>query len=162
MKRLLAVLLTLCLVLSGCGSQKVLDQTCTVSISCAVLLDHMDALTKEKQTLVPEDGWLLKPVEVSFAKGENVFDVLQRATREHKIHMEYSQTPMYNSAYIEGIGNLYEFDGGNLSGWMYSVNDWFPNYGCSQYTLADGDVVRWVYTLDLGADAGAKVPDSPQ
>ena len=161
MKRLIPVLLALCLLLGGCGNQKVLDRTCTVSISCAVLLDHMDELPKEKRPLVPEDGWILEPTEVRFAKGENVFDVLQRATRAHKIHMEYSQTPMYNSAYLEGIGNLYEFDCGNLSGWMYSVNDWFPNYGCSQYTLEDGDVIRWVYTCDLGADVGAEVPDDP-
>lgn len=61
---------------------------------------------------------------------------------------------MYNSAYIEGIHNLYEFDVGELSGWMYSVNDWFPNYGCSRYQLQDGDVVEWVYTCDLGEDVG--------
>lgn len=162
MKRLIAVLLTFCLLLSGCGSQKVLNQTCTISISCAVLLDHMSELDKEKQPLVPENGWLLEPMEVQFAKGESVFDVLQRATRENKIHMEYSQTPMYNSAYIEGIGNLYEFDCGNLSGWVYSVNDWFPNYGCSQYTLEDGDAIHWVYTLDLGADAGAQIQGGQQ
>lgn len=42
---------------------------------------------------------------------------------------------MYNSAYIEGINNLYEFDCGSLSGWMYKVNEWFPNYGCSRYVL---------------------------
>ena len=27
---------------------------------------------------------------------------------------------------------------GNGSGWMYQVNDWFPNYGCSRYQLQDG------------------------
>ena len=64
-----------------------------------------------------------------FAAGESAFDVLQRVCRENKIHMESSFTPLYNSAYIEGIGNLYEFDAGSLSGWMYTVNDWFPNYG---------------------------------
>ena len=68
--------------------------------------------------------------------------------------MEFSNTPIYNSAYIEGIGNLYERDVGDLSGWMYSVNGWFPNYGCGRYALKDGDVVEWVYTCDLGADVG--------
>ena len=61
---------------------------------------------------------------------------------------------MYNSAYIEGINNLYEFDCGELSGWMYSVNDWYPNYGCSCYTVQPGDVICWVYTCDLGQDVG--------
>ena len=56
--------------------------------------------------------------------------------------------------YIEGINNLYEFDVGNTSGWMYKVNGWFPNYGCSRYQLQNGDVIEWVYTCDLGDDVG--------
>ena len=70
------------------------------------------------------------------------------------VHMEFADTPMYNSVYIEGIGNLYEFDCGERSGWMYRVNGWFPNYGCSRYQLEPGDTVEWVYTCDLGADVG--------
>lgn len=128
--------------------------TCTLSISCATILEHMDQLDPEKAELVPADGWILQPVTATFRQGESVFDVLLRVCQENKIHMEYSNTPMYNSAYIEGIGNLYEFDCGNLSGWMYKVNDWFPNYGCSRYALQDGDVVCWVYTCDLGKDVG--------
>ena len=38
---------------------------------------------------------------------------------------------------------------------MYRVNDWFPNYGCSQYALQDGDTVTWVYTCELGRDVGS-------
>jgi len=80
--------------------------------------------------------------------------VLQREGRAAGIPMEFEHTPMYKSAYIEGINGLYEFDRGELSGWMYSVNDWFPNYGCSRYQLKDGDVIEWVYTCDLGYDVG--------
>ncbi len=127
---------------------------CTISISCATILDNLDKCNKDKVELVPEDGWLLEPMEVVFYGGENVFNVLQRTCRQQKIHMEFSNTPIYNSAYIEGIGNLYERDVGDLSGWMYSVNGWFPNYGCGRYALKDGDVIEWVYTCDLGADVG--------
>ncbi len=127
---------------------------CTISISCAMILNNMDKCSPDKAELVPEDGWLLEPVEVVFYGGESVFNVLQRTCRQKKIHMEFSNTPIYNSAYIEGIGNLYERDVGELSGWMYSVNGWFPNYGCGRYALRDGDVIEWVYTCDLGADVG--------
>ena len=96
----------------------------------------------------------LPAAEVTFSQGESVYDVLQRVCRENKIHMESSFTPVYNSAYIEGIGNLYEFDCGEGSGWMYRVNGEFPNYGCSRYVLQDGDTVEWVYTCDLGQDVG--------
>lgn len=125
---------------------------CTLSISCRVLLDNMDQVKPEKAELVPEDGLLLAPVSVPLKEGESVFDLLRRVCTEKKIHMEFADTPVYDSAYIEGIGNLYEFDAGPLSGWRYSVNGWFPNYGCSRYVLKEGDVVEWVYALDPGED----------
>jgi hypothetical protein len=107
-----------------------------------------------KVDLVPADGWILPPMTVTFYEGESVFNILQRTCKQQKIHMEFEYTPIYNSAYIEGINNLYEFDVGELSGWMYKVNEWFPNYGCSRYALSDGDVICWVYTCDLGKDVG--------
>ena len=149
-----AVLLAL-ICLAGCAAPAAAgEKNCTVSISCAAILDNMDLCDPEKAELIPVDGWLLEPVEASFSEGESVFDVLLRVCREQKLHMEYSETPVYDSAYIEGIGNLYEFDCGARSGWMYSVNGWFPNYGCSRYQLQDGDIVEWKYTCDLGADVG--------
>ena len=128
--------------------------TCTISISCSTILSNMSWLDPNKTELVPEDGWILKPVEVTYYEGESVFNILQRTCKQKKIHMEFENTPIYNSAYIEGINNLYEFDCGELSGWMYKVNGWFPNYGCSRYALMPGDLVEWVYTCDLGADVG--------
>ena len=131
--------------------------TCTVCISCTTILEDIDRLDAEKTDLVPADGVLLAPATVEFTEGESVFDVLKRVCRENKIHMEFSETPVYQSAYIEGIGNLYEFDCGEGSGWMYRVNGEFPNVGCSRYALADGDTVEWVYTCDFGADVGGRV-----
>ena len=130
------------------------EWTCTLSVSCATILDNMDLCDPEKWELVPEDGWILEPMTVTFYAGESVFNVLQRTLKEQGIHMEHSYTPAYHSAYIEGINNLYEFDVGEHSGWMYSVNGWFPIYGCSRYVLKDGDVVEWKYTCDLGSDIG--------
>ena len=128
--------------------------TCTFSISCETILDNMDECVENKKFLVPGDGIIFPATEVEFSEGESVFDVLQRVCRDNAIHMESNWTPVYNSAYVEGINNLYEFDVGSLSGWMYSVNGWFPNYGCSRYALQNGDVVNWVYTCDLGYDVG--------
>ena len=131
--------------------------TCTVSISCATILENLERLNAEKADLVPANGVLLAPAAVEFVEGESAFDVLKRVCRENKIHMEFSETPVYQSAYIEGIGNLYEFDCGEGSGWMYRVNGEFPNVGCSRYALADGDTIDWVYTCDFGADVGGRV-----
>ena len=163
--RLIAVALATAILvfcLSACSNKNVTSENSdkvTFSISCANLLNDQckNQLPKEKQSLVPEDGWLLKPVEVEITDGESVFDVLLRTCKNNKIHMEYEDTPIYDSAYIEGIGNLYEFDAGNLSGWMYSVNGVYPNYGCSKIYVHNGDTVEWVFTCDLGADVGNPV-----
>ena len=130
------------------------EYTCTISVRCDTILDNIDWLNKEKVELVPEDGVIFPATEVTFYEGESVFNVLQREMKKAKIHMEFSSVPMYNSVYIEGINNLYEFDCGELSGWMYKVNNWFPNYGCSRYRLKEGDIIEWIYTCDLGVDIG--------
>ena len=126
--------------------------TCTLSVSCATILSDITRLDSEKHELVPENGWILEPTSVGFVEGESVFDLLERTMRDRGIHMEFVNTPMYNSAYIEGINNIYEYDCGGSSGWMYKVNGWFPNYGCSRYALHDGDVVEWLYTCNGGQD----------
>ncbi len=128
--------------------------TCTFSIECSTILNNLKDLDPDKRELVPSNGVILAPTKVTFYEGESVFDVLQRVCKEKCIHLESSWTPIYNSAYIEGIHNLYEFDCGELSGWMYRVDGWYPNYGCSRYQLADGEVVEWRYTCDLGNDVG--------
>lgn len=128
--------------------------TCTLSVRCDTILKNMKYLDPEKVELVPKDGIIFPAQKVTFYEGESVFNVLLREMKKNKIHMEFQNTPIYNSAYIEGINNLYEFDCGELSGWMYKVNNWFPNYGCSRYQLKQDDVVEWVYTCDLGRDVG--------
>ena len=130
------------------------ELTCTLSVRCDTILDNIGWLDPEKVELVPDNGVIFPATKVTFYEGESVFNVLQRELKKAKIHMEFKNTPIYNSAYIEGIHNLYEFDCGELSGWMYKVNGWFPNYGCSRYQLKDGDVVEWVYTCNLGVDVG--------
>ena len=130
--------------------------TCTFSIECSTILNNLEELDPDKRELIPSNGIILAPRNLTFYEGESVFDVLQRVCKENGIHLESSWTPVYNSAYIEGIHNLYEFDCGELSGWMYRVNGWYPNYGASRYQLSDGETVEWRYTCDLGNDIGRK------
>lgn len=127
---------------------------CTLSITCYTALRDGSDLTEEKRAILPDSGIILAPTEVEFHEGESVFNILRRETKKNKIHMEFVNTPVYGTAYIEGIGNLYEFDCGELSGWMYKVNGVFPSRGSSNVKLKPGDVIEWVYTCDLGADVG--------
>ncbi|MCI7020130.1 MAG: DUF4430 domain-containing protein [Clostridiales bacterium] len=131
------------------------DNVCTITIVCDTILDNLDNLEEEKAPYVPKDAVILPKTQVSFTEGDTVFEVLQKVCAAAELQIEYSWTPMYNSYYIEGINHLYEFDCGNESGWMYKVNEWFPNYGCSAYTLKNGDDIVWCYTCNgLGADVG--------
>ena len=129
--------------------------SCTLLIECAKIRENIDDLDPEKLELLPDDDMIIAKCTVSFTDGESVYDLLVRETKARKIHMEASYTPVYDSAYIEGIGNLYEFDCGEGSGWTYSVNGVFPNYGCSKYLIHDGDAIEWHYTCDYGRDVGA-------
>ena len=128
--------------------------TVTLIVRCDALLSNMNLLDGEKHELVPADGVIFDAAAVTVYEGESVFNVLQRSMKQAKIHMAFRNTPFYNSAYIEGINNLYEFDAGELSGWMYRVNGLYPGYGCSRYLLEPGDVIEWHYTCDLGRDIG--------
>ena len=66
----------------------------------------------------------------------------------------------YISSITVGDQPLGQFDGGPQSGWMGTLNDWFTNEGFAAFTvangkLADGDVIRVMYTREgLGADLG--------
>ncbi|WP_242831039.1 DUF4430 domain-containing protein [Desulfosporosinus meridiei] len=124
----------------------------TFSINCQTAVDKGLHQDKKYQEVVPADGIILAPTVVEFKEGEVVFDVLKQVVRQHKIHMEYEGSK--GTPYIQGINNLYEFDGGPLSGWMYCVNKVYPNYGCGEYKLKPGDIIEWNYTCDLGKDLG--------
>ncbi len=129
--------------------------TCTLSVRCDTILQNMSWLEKGKADIIPKNGIIFAESAVSFYEGESVFNVLLREMKKNKIHFEYVNTPLYNSAYIEGIGNIYEFDCGELSGWVYRVNGIFPDYGCSRYILEVGDKIELLYTCDLGKDVGS-------
>ena len=127
---------------------------CTLSVKCYTILNNMSKLRPEKTGLIPSDGVVFSETEVEFYEGESVINVLTREMKKNKIHLEFVNVPLYNSAYIEGIANIYERDCGELSGWMYRVNGSFPGYGASQCKLKKGDRIEWLYTCDLGTDIG--------
>ncbi len=125
---------------------------CTLSVRCDNIFDSISELAKEKFAILPADGVIFPETKVVFYDGESVFNVLARELKKNKIHIDFENTPMYNTVYIKGISNLYEHDCGQLSGWIYRVNGKVPGYGCSQYILKPGDKVEFVYTCDLGND----------
>lgn len=123
--------------------------SCTISISCANILNHLDSLDPAKTELVPESGVILGTTTVTVTEGDSVYDVLRRTCSNAGISLDASFTPVTGSAYVRGIQNIYEFDCGSLSGWKYSVNGSYSNYGCSAYILKEGDSIQWNYVCDI-------------
>lgn len=103
-----------------------------------------------------EHGVILAAAAYDINDSESALELLKRIARKHKIPMEYQGAKGF--AYVEGIDNLYEFDHGAESGWMYKVNGAFPGKGAGSYEVQPGDTIEWLYTLDLGKDLGAKAP----
>ncbi|MBQ3573977.1 MAG: DUF4430 domain-containing protein [Clostridia bacterium] len=125
------------------------DMVCTLYVNCKSVLQNYDMLKENKKSVIPKDGIIYAEKSVSFSEGESAFDILKREMRNSNIHLEFVYTPVYNSVYIEGIGNLYEFDCGDTSGWSYKVNGVKPNYGCSQYIVKSGDNIEFYYSCDF-------------
>ena len=135
-------------------SPKPENKTVTIAISCKTAINN--GLNKKPGfSHLPSNGIILQNMKVEFNEGDTVFDILVKITRKKGIHMEYRGSG--SNTYIEGINNLYEFDGGSNSGWMYSVNGVYPNYGVGAYKVKSSDVIKFNYTCNLGADLGARV-----
>lgn len=96
----------------------------------------------------------LPPTEMEINDGDTVLKALINITKKHKIQMDY-RGGQGSTAYIEGIANVYEFDRGQGSGWMYRVNGIFPDRGAGVVPLMAGDRVEWLYTTNLGVDLNA-------
>ncbi len=95
---------------------------------------------------IPADGVILPESEWPIAKGDTVFALLTDAARANGLLIESS------GGYVSGVNNLYEFDFGPLSGWIFFLNGEEASQGSGQYVLQPGDRVEWRYTLQLGRD----------
>ncbi|MBO5371516.1 MAG: Ig-like domain-containing protein [Lachnospiraceae bacterium] len=108
-------------------------------------------------------GTFIKDAKVPFAEGENMAEVALRLLNALDIEAEYSGTAE-NGFYLQGIKNLIlgdvyyaslgEFDAGSQSGWMVSLNNWFMDQGASAFAVEDGDVIKFQYSCQWGADIG--------
>lgn len=133
------------------------DGTLLVEISaeCTTVLGKMDSIDSavNPPELIPADGVVISRCEVSLPEGATAFDALIEAARQQRVRVDYTGASSMGT-YVSGIGGIYEFGFGGLSGWMYRVNGDFPDVSSADITLEPGDVVEFVYTCDLGHDVG--------
>ncbi|MCQ2546360.1 MAG: DUF4430 domain-containing protein [Clostridia bacterium] len=117
---------------------------CTITIKCDSILKHLDSLKDGKNKYVPSNGVILSKSTVEFRDGNTVFDVLKATCSAAGINLSAKNSSM--GAYVEGINNIFEFDCGGTSGWMYSVNGTTPNHSCSAHKVKNGDNIIWYYS----------------
>lgn len=117
----------------------------------------------------PEDQYWLERKNYPLGENDTMMTVLLRALTEKKCTWlgtggngdeKYDFDITYLSTITDGDYSLAEFTGGQQSGWMGTLNDWFTNEGFANFTvengkLADGDIISIKYTsVGLGEDVG--------
>ncbi len=133
------------------GSKKVKEKavgTVTMEIRCDTVAGKSDS------EHIPADGVILPPTAFDIETGDTVFDILTEAAQSYGIQVENkgSAGGAHGMVYISGINYIYEYDFGDLSGWVYHVNGITPSRSCGEYELSDGDRVEWLYTCEIGHD----------
>ena len=116
-------------------------------IECKKILKKKELWKNGLEEVIPASG-IYYSGRCSFEKGESVYALLERITKENNIALDSEDTPMYGTYYVKGIGGLYEFDCGSESGWMYSVNGRTPNVGASNYQVSNGDTIVFFYVCE--------------
>lgn len=122
--------------------------TITFEITCKKILDRQDLWKPGIEEIIPENGIYYTGTR-NYKKGTTVYDVLKEICNENGILLDSQYTPMYGTYYIQGIGNLYEFDCGGESGWKYSVNGKISGVGCSSYKVKPGDEIVFFYDYEI-------------
>ena len=117
----------------------------------------------------PEDQYWLERKNYPLGQNDTMMTVLLRALTEKKCTWlgtggngdeKYDFDITYLSTITDGDYSLAEFTGGQQSGWMGTLNDWFTNEGFANFSvkngkLADGDIISIKYTsVGLGEDVG--------
>lgn len=108
-------------------------------------------------------GTIIEQTQVPFRAGENIAQVTLRLLDAMGIGYKYGGT-IKKDFYLSAITNFVvddipydemgEFDAGAGSGWMITQNGWFIDKGSSEFQVKYGDVIKWQYTCQVGADIG--------
>ena len=156
-KKLLLILVGLLVVamaIAGCSSKKaekdvpggpVADDsepmnTVTVTIECKTL----ETVDKDLMDSVSDNGVMLSDTEIEIAEDKTVIDLLT----------EMGIDFLLSGNLIDSINGLATGDGGEMSGWLFTINGEFPTESADQVVVNDGDKIAFLFTCDWGEDVG--------
>lgn len=145
-------------ILSIVLSVMMISSLMTVSLSVSAVEDGKVRVIVRNDTYSVENGapWdgVLVDEWVSINNDTTMMSAVANALNNHGYTQEGAE-----SNYISSINGLAAYDGGAMSGWMGTLNDWFTNYGFADITVASGnlesgDEIDVQYTLSYGDDLG--------
>ena len=148
-KLLLFISIASLMMLQACGKEAVKESENQVEVSISIeqIKADITVLNEAKQQLLPDSDYLLEPTMISFDENDSAFDVLQNACEQNNIQLEFSQN-IDGSIYVEGIGNLYEMDASDMSGWLFKINGEMASVGADSYIVEANDQLNWYYCVD--------------
>ena len=126
------------------NSTKNKAKTISFTIQCKNIINKKDIWRSGLEEFIPKSGVYFSG-KVKYEADKSVYDYLKKICNSNDILLDAKYTPLYETYYVAGIGNLYEFDCGGQSGWKYSVNGKLPGVGCSRHFPQPGDVVVFFY-----------------
>ena len=123
----------------------------TIDFSTVYNDDNYAKLTEAHKTSsdLPESGYFVKNETVTVGENSNVLDALIACCEQNDLPLYYqtAEQNAYHTAYIEGIGTLFEGDCTKASGWVYTVGGESPDVGMDSYQLEGGEKIDVTFVL---------------
>ncbi|MCD7741349.1 MAG: DUF4430 domain-containing protein [Ruminococcus sp.] len=125
--------------------------TLTIDYSAVLEEDNYSKLSDnlKDDEILSDSGTFLNDIEIELSDESTVLDALILACNENNLSLDYEPASkvLQNTAYINGIGGLYEGDCTKSSGWVYCVNGIEPDVGTDDYLLSDNDEILFEFIV---------------
>ncbi len=121
-----------------------------ISITLKVMIHGDDCENKYTYKNNASKYNALVSTSVTINKNDTVYDALSKALDVKDIDFTV------DDGYVSQIGGYSEFDHGNRSGWMFTVDGKHKNTGCRETMLSKDSTVVWYYTDDYTKERGSQ------
>lgn len=122
--------------------------SCTIEIRCDNATARKDTVNPSIASRIPDDGTILEVTTYTGNEGFTVYDVLAAVTAMHDPVIPIVANS--DKSYVLSINNLSEKNVGPQSGWTYRVDGKLYMIAANNYTVKDGEAIKWIYVCQMG------------
>ena len=122
--------------------------SCTIEIRCDNATARKDTVNPSIASRIPDDGTILEVTTYTAVEGFTVYDVLAAVTAMHDPVIPIVANS--DKSYVLSINNLSEKNVGPQSGWTYRVDGKLYMIAANNYTVKDGEAIKWIYVCQMG------------